>query len=214
MEESKMYYVEGVIQETKVLKTKNGNDFVACKIIDIQNNLIEASCFDSELLDQLQDLSTFNFKIEQKGNYKNIIELQEVDDSTTQTFLENISKFSNEQPVKKEVKEMTHDSDLYINLNGKMYVTQKGLLNEATKKGLKSIITEMVEFKDKEIAVVKATLTGKNGEVFTGYGDATKDNVNSMIVKHLLRMAETRATNRAMRLYTNIGVTSIEELEN
>ncbi len=212
--DEKIYYVEGVIQETKELKTKTGNDFVACKILDIQNNLIEASCFDSELLDKLQDLSIFNFKIEQKGNYKNIIELQEVNDEVTNKFLENISKFANVKPVKKEVKEMTHDSDLYITLNGKKYVTQKGLLNEAHKKGLKSIVTEMVEFKDKEIAVVKATITMKDGSVFTGYGDATKENVNSMIVKHILRMAETRSICRGLRLATNIGVTSIEELEN
>lgn len=212
MEESKIYYIEGVIKETKLLKTKNGNDFVACKIIDIQNNLVEASCFDSDLLDKLQDLATFNFKLEQKGNYKNILELQEVDDSTTQTFLENISKFTNEKP--KEYKQPTHDSDLYITLNGKTYVTQKGLLSEAHKKGLKSIVTEMIEFKDKELAVVKATITMKDGSIFTGYGDATKENVNFMIVKHILRMAETRSICRGLRLATNIGVTSIEELEN
>jgi len=103
--DEKIYYVEGVIRETKELKTKTGNDFIACKILDIQNNLLEASCFDSELLDKLQDLSIFNFKIEQKGNYKNIIELQEVNDEVTNKFLENISKFANVKPVKKELKE-------------------------------------------------------------------------------------------------------------
>jgi len=115
----------------------------------------------------------------------------------------------------KEIKTVDNKkAELYIQLNGKTYVTQTGLLNEATKKGLKSIITELIEFKDKEIAVVKSTITMKDNSVFTGYGDATKENTNSMMVKALLRLAETRATNRALRLATNIGVTSIEELEN
>lgn len=209
--DEKIYYVEGLIKETKNLKTKNGNDFKACKIIDSQNNLIEASCFDIDLLDKLEEFKVYNFKIEEKGNYKNILELQDVDQELINKFADNVEK--NPTPIKKESKP-THDTELYITLNGKTYVTQKGLLNEAHKKGLKSITTELIEFKDQEIAVVKSTLTGNNGEVFTGYGDATKDNVNNMILKHLLRMAETRATNRAMRLFTNIGVTSIEELEN
>jgi len=213
--DDKVYYVEAVILETKVLKTKNGKDFVACKLVDLQNTQIEASCFDSDLLDKLEDLKVYNFRIEEKGNYKNIVELQDVNDELTNKFLEQISNFQKAEP-KPVVKDKSTDDkrELYITLNGKTYVTQAGLLNEAHKKGLKSITTEMLEFRDKELAVVKSTVTMKDNSVYTGYGDATKDNVNSMIVKALLRMAETRATNRALRLATNIGVTSIEELEN
>jgi len=96
--DEQIYYVEAVILETKLLKTKNGNDFVACKLVDLQNTQIEASCFDSELLDKLEDLKVYNFKIEQKGNYKNIIELQDVEDELTNKFLEQISNFQKAEP--------------------------------------------------------------------------------------------------------------------
>lgn len=195
-------YIEGIISEVRDLKTKAGNPFLAVKI---QNELttIEASCFEFELFEKLKEGEVYSFKIEEKGNYKNIIELNTI---TNDELVEMIKS------TPKEIKDDRRE--LYITLNGKTYVTQAGLLNEAHKKGLKSIVTELIEFKDKEIAVVKATATSKDGSIYTGYGDATKDNVNSMIVKHLLRMAETRAINRSLRQLTNIGVTSIEELEN
>lgn len=207
-----IYYVDGIIQDAKELKTKTDKDFLACKILDINGDIVEASCFDAELLDKLKDFKAYSFKIEKKGNYKNIVGLSDVNPEIENKIIDNANKAP--KPQITHTKPQNTNTELYITLNGKTYVTQKGLLNEAHKKGLKSITTELIEFKDQELAVVKATLTGKDGSVFTGYGDATKDNVNSMIVKHILRMAETRAINRSMRLFTNIGVTSIEELEN
>ena len=52
----------------------------------------------------------------------------------------------------------------------------------------------------------------KDGTVFTGIGDADKNNVNSNIAKHILRMSETRSVNRALRLATNQAETSIDEI--
>ena len=48
--------------------------------------------------------------------------------------------------------------------------------------------------------------------IATGIGDASPANVNRMMQPHLLRMAETRATARALRLLTNVGMTVLEEL--
>ena len=48
--------------------------------------------------------------------------------------------------------------------------------------------------------------------VFSGYGDASAANVGRMIAPHIIRMAETRAVARALRLACNIGMTSREEL--
>ena len=57
-------------------------------------------------------------------------------------------------------------------------------------------------------------MPNKDGDCkfFTGYGDADSKNVNQTIALHKIRMAETRAVNRALRLATNIGMTSAEEL--
>ena len=107
-----------------------------------------------------------------------------------------------------------------ITLQGKKFITHAGLLEVAHQKGLKSIETVMLTQPElgggEETVVFKAivTMCDKNGmeTKFTGHGDANKDNVNSMIVKHKIRMAETRAVNRALRFATNIGMCSAEEL--
>jgi hypothetical protein len=55
-------------------------------------------------------------------------------------------------------------------------------------------------------------VVSSNGETFTDVGDANPENCNSRIAKHLLRMASTRAIARALRSFTNIGMTCLEEL--
>ena len=60
--------------------------------------------------------------------------------------------------------------------------------------GGKEIRTELVQTQlGQEIFFIfKAVVTGTKG-TFEGYGDACRANVNPMIVKHLMRMAGTRA---------------------
>ncbi len=96
-----------------------------------------------------------------------------------------------------------------IKLQGKDFVLYEGLLNEFHSKGGDSITTEVLCY---DPFIVKATVTTKEGNVFTGLGDASDDNVNSMIKKHKFRMAETRAKARALRDAYNIGMCSFEEL--
>ena len=55
-------------------------------------------------------------------------------------------------------------------------------------------------------------MVSKNGESFTDLGDATPQNCSSKVSKHLLRLASTRAIARALRSFTNIGMTCLEEL--
>jgi len=102
-----------------------------------------------------------------------------------------------------------------IKLQGKDFITHRGLLAIAHDKGLHSIETELITEPTAEIIVFKATAimsTGVHEKKFTGYGDASKSNVNAMVAPHMLRMAETRAINRALRLATNVGMCSTEEL--
>jgi hypothetical protein len=61
-------------------------------------------------------------------------------------------------------------------------------------------------------AVCRATVMSKIGETYIDVGDANPGNCSSKVSKHLLRMASTRAIARALRSYTNVGMTALEEL--
>ena len=79
-----------------------------------------------------------------------------------------------------------------------------------------SIKTELMDLERENgkfvFALVRARVECDKG-VFTGIGDATEDNVNSMVKIHLPRMAETRAKVRALKDSLGIGKTSKEEIE-
>ena len=99
-----------------------------------------------------------------------------------------------------------------IKLQGRKYVTFKGLLWIAHQHGLESIDTDMVYHDPKErSAIFKATVKGSRG-CFSDYGDACPDNVSGQIKKACVRMASTRAQARALRQYLGIGLCSLEEL--
>jgi hypothetical protein len=95
------------------------------------------------------------------------------------------------------------------------FVLYKGLIELAHDKGLQSIETEPVEMNwEKNRFVFKATVTGKDGQVFVEYGDTTQTNVgNKNIAQHNMRMALTRAKGRALRDFVGIGYCTKEELE-
>lgn len=102
---------------------------------------------------------------------------------------------------------------------GDDFVSHQDLLKAAHELGVVTITTEMLTKPEDPIAVFKAIVTmeitkGKDKilQTFVGHGDADAKSVNSTIAPHKIRMAETRAINRALRLATNIGKTSIEEL--
>jgi hypothetical protein len=61
--------------------------------------------------------------------------------------------------------------------------------------------------------VFKATVYKRSGSKgFVGYGDADPSNVSSMVHGAEMRVAETRAVNRALRKAYGIGLCSVEEL--
>lgn len=96
----------------------------------------------------------------------------------------------------------------------KEVIRYEGLLSEVHKEGVSVISTDLVQAPTEangQTAIVKAEITTTKGR-FTGLGDANPDNVNAMVVRHLLRVAETRAKARAMRDAVNIGMVSLEEL--
>jgi hypothetical protein len=61
--------------------------------------------------------------------------------------------------------------------------------------------------------VFKATVYKKPGSKgFVGYGDADPSNVSSLVRGAEMRIAETRAVNRALRKAYGVGLCSVEEL--
>jgi len=101
-------------------------------------------------------------------------------------------------------------------LDGKWYVTHSGLLGIAQRRHCAGIRADLLrDFSDSSLShwVFKATVyktCGSKG--FVGYGDADPSNVSSMVRGAELRIAETRAVNRALRKAYGIGLCSVEEL--
>jgi len=108
--------------------------------------------------------------------------------------------------------ELRPDLGHIVILGDRPYVTREGLLYYARKTGqLKGIRVELLE-KGKNYCIVKATVLTKDGGEFEALGDASESNTNRMVSPHLIRMAETRAINRALREAFPIGLCSYEEL--
>jgi hypothetical protein len=101
-------------------------------------------------------------------------------------------------------------------IEGKWYVTHSGLLRIALRRRCRGIRTMLQERQSDPIAgrwVFKATVyksLGSRG--FGGYGDADPTNVSPLVRGAEMRVAETRAVNRALRKAYGIGICSVEEL--
>lgn len=103
-------------------------------------------------------------------------------------------------------------SGYIIKLQGKEFVLFSGLQVMARTMGLKSIKTEMITINHETgLIIFRAEVDGDKG-FYVSHGDASPKNVSRNIAPHLIRMAETRAIARALRLYCAVGMTSVEEL--
>src|SRR5678815_4629857 len=101
-------------------------------------------------------------------------------------------------------------------LSGNWYITHSGLLRMACRRRCVGIQVEMVgEFCDAAHArwAFKAIVfPSDKSEGFVGYGDADPSNVSPLVRGAEMRVAETRAVNRALRKAYGIGLCSVEEL--
>ena len=107
------------------------------------------------------------------------------------------------------------DERFITNIKGKDFVLYAGVLDLATQRGLLKLEVELIQFPSKKNgneAICRAVAEGKNGDVFSDIGDANPSNCASMISKHLIRMASTRAKARCLRDMCNIGICTVEEL--
>jgi hypothetical protein len=100
-------------------------------------------------------------------------------------------------------------------LEGKWYVTHSGLLQLATRKGcrgIKTILQERLSDVATDRWVFKATVfKSPSSKEFVGYGDADPTNTSPLVRGAEMRVAETRAVNRALRKAYGIGLCSVEE---
>ena len=101
-------------------------------------------------------------------------------------------------------------------INGNWYVTHTGLLRLARRKRCSGIHVEAVDSLCDSGAnrfVLKATVfPSKGSSGFVGYGDADPSNVSPLVRGAEMRVAETRAVNRALRKAYGIGICSVEEI--
>ena len=101
-------------------------------------------------------------------------------------------------------------------INSCWYVTHTGLLGLARRKRCSGIHVEAVDSLCDSAAnrfVLKATVfPSKGSSGFVGYGDADPSNVSLLVRGAEMRVAETRAVNRALRKAYGIGICSVEEI--
>ena len=101
-------------------------------------------------------------------------------------------------------------------LDGKWYVTHSGLLGIARRKRCLGIqVQPALGFCDPAASrwAFKATVyKSRTCRGFVGYGDADPSNVSPLVHGAEMRVAETRAVNRALRKAYGIGICSVEEV--
>jgi len=101
-------------------------------------------------------------------------------------------------------------------LDGRWYVTHAGLLRIARSKNCRGIRSTLVSRLCDPSAhrwIFRATVyKSLRSRGFVGYGDADPSNTSPLVRGAEMRVAETRAVNRALRKAYGIGLCSVEEL--
>jgi hypothetical protein len=101
-------------------------------------------------------------------------------------------------------------------LDSGWYVTHTGLIRLANRRHCTGIEVQPVpEFSDplnRRYAIKATVYKSKKSPGFSGYGDADPSNVSYLVHGAEMRVAETRAVNRALRKAYGIGICSVEEI--
>lgn len=125
-------------------------------------------------------------------------------------------------PMLRTLEELTRKHQLSVvlgdllYLNNGWYVTHTGLLRLAARRRCIGIRVQSVEsYCDPAGSrwTFKATVyKSRTCKGFVGYGDADPSNVSDLVRGAEMRVAETRAVNRALRKAYGIGLCSVEEI--
>jgi hypothetical protein len=121
-----------------------------------------------------------------------------------------------------QLREITRDFSLSLRcgdlllLSGGWYVTHTGLIRLARRCRCSGIEVQPVRQLSDQASnryTFRATVyKSERCKGFVGYGDADPNNVSSRVHGAELRVAETRAVNRALRKAYGIGICSVDEL--
>ncbi len=101
-------------------------------------------------------------------------------------------------------------------LTGGWYVTHTGLIRLAARRRWRGIhvqsIAEFSDARNNRFAFKATVYKSRTCPGFVGYGDADPSNVSFLVHGAEMRVAETRAVNRALRKAYGIGICSVEEI--
>lgn len=101
-------------------------------------------------------------------------------------------------------------------INGAWYVTHAGLMRLSRRSRCAGIRVRIIpEFCDASLSrwvFETVVYKSKRSKGFVGFGDADPSNVSPLVRGAEMRIAETRAVNRALRKAYGIGLCSVEEL--
>jgi hypothetical protein len=101
-------------------------------------------------------------------------------------------------------------------IDGKWYITHSGLLKIAVRRhciGIRTVLQKSSCDASAGRWVFRAIVyKSPRSRGFVGYGDADPSNVSSLVHGAEMRVAETRAVNRALRKAYGVGLCSVEEL--
>jgi hypothetical protein len=96
------------------------------------------------------------------------------------------------------------------------YVTHTGLIRLAARRQCRGIhvqpIPEFSDSRNSRYAFMATVYRSRTCQGFVGYGDADPSNVSFLVHGAEMRVAETRAVNRALRKAYGIGICSVEEV--
>jgi hypothetical protein len=120
------------------------------------------------------------------------------------------------------LEQLTHNHLLSVGLGdvlylyGRWYITHSGLLRIAQRKRCAGIqVCPAVRFCDasRHSWAFKATVyKSRTCRGFVGFGDADPSNISPLLHGAEMRIAETRAVNRALRKAYGIGICSVDEI--
>jgi hypothetical protein len=103
-----------------------------------------------------------------------------------------------------------------ICLNRGWYITHAGLLKLAKRKRCAGIqvspVRDFCDLHGQRWAFEATVYKSRTCRGFVGYGDADPSNVSPLVHGAEMRVAETRAVNRALRKAYGIGICSVEEI--